>query len=232
MNHTNRQVISDIVSDLRAVNLDDRVSKRYIHNKLRDFAALFIKRDAELRKIFNISDIWTDVPCVEFCEAPMAECCDIDLPDCKFVMKSHKKLPDTFETFYRELIQIFNPIYAKEFKQTTPQQYKNIISREYKDPRIKYFWLSNGYIIIPDSLVEVATLRLATFNPDEALRMGSCYDRNNECIALLDQRFVCPDYLISVVKQETLKDLFNFYKRNALDESPNLNTNLRVGDNR
>lgn len=232
-NLTNRQIISDIVSDLRAVNLDDKVSKRYILNKLRDFAGLFIKRDADQRRIYSISDIWLDVPCVELCEAPLIECCNIDIPQCTTVRKSKHKIPQTYETFYKELLEVHNPLYAKEFRQITPKEYKNITAREFQDRRIKYFWFSNGYLIIPDSHVEVVTLRGVFLNPAEATKLNECVEsENSKCVNTLDQPFICPDYLVPVVKQEVLKDLFNFFKRNVLDESTNANTNLKVDNNR
>jgi hypothetical protein len=226
-NLTNRQIISDIINDLRSVNLDEKVSKRYIHNKLRGYASLFIKRDAEARKLLNITDLWTDVDCVELCEAPLADCCNIDIPDCTTVMKSKKKISEVYETLYRGLLEVHNPIYAKEFREITPKDYKDVKAREFQDRRIKYYWISNGFLIIPDSMVEVVTLRGVFANPAEAKKMSACYqsDSNGGCISLLDQPFVCPDYLVAVIKQEVLKDLFNFYKRNVLDEKPNLNTN-------
>jgi hypothetical protein len=229
-NLTNRQIISDIIIDLRAVNLDEKVSKRYILNKLRNFAALFIKRDAEARKLQGISDLWTEVQCVELREAPLIECCDIDIPNCVTVMKSKYKIPATYETLYKEMLEVHNPLYAKEFKQIAPKEYKDIKLREFQDKRIKYYWFSNGFLIIPDSLVETVTLRGAFVNPAEALKLNSCASQDNACISLLDQPFVCPDYLVPVVKQETLKDLFSFYKRNVLDENPNLNTNIKVNE--
>lgn len=229
-NLTNRQIISDIVSDLRANNIDDRVSKRYILNKLRDFAALFIKRDADSRRLLSISDLWTEVPCVEFCEVPLVDCCNIDIPSCKTVMRSVKPIPETYETMYKELLQIFNPEFAKEFRQITAQEYRDVTTREFIDKRIKYFWLSNGYIIIPDALVRIATIRGVFVNPAEAKKLSACAESDETCPALLDQPFVCPDYLLPVVKQEVLKDLFNFYKRNVLDESPNINTNKKVNN--
>lgn len=229
---TNRQIISDITNDLRALDLDDRVSKKYILSKLRSYASLFIKRDADTRRLLNIAEIWTNIPCVELCEAPLVDCCDIDIPQCKTVMKSRKKIPELLQTLYKELIQVFNPIYSKEFVATTPQQYKNIISREFVDQRIKYYWLSNGYLIVPDAMVSTVTIRGVFLNPSEALKLNSCLsvDDASNCVGILDQPFTCPDYLISVVKQETLKDLFNFYKRITVDEEPNLNTNQKVND--
>lgn len=229
-NLTNRQIISDIMGDLRAVNLDDRVSKRYILNKLRDYAALYIKRDAEARRILGLSDLWIEVPCVQLCEAPIVDCCEVDIPGCKTVMRSIKKMPEAYETMYKELIQVFNVQFAKEFRQITPQEYKNIIVREFQDKRIKYFWLSNGYLIVPDSMVTSVTVRGVFLNQDEAKKLNSCDPEENKCPSALDQPFVCPDYLLAIVKQETLKDLFNFYKRNVVDESPNLNTNLKLNE--
>jgi hypothetical protein len=228
---TNREIISDIVNDLRALNLDDRVSKRYILSKLRSFAALFIKRDADTRRLLNIAEIWTNVPCVELCEKPLVDCCDIDIPNCDTVMVSRKKLPEVLQTQYKELLQIINPKYSREFIPTTPQQYKNIINREFQDKRLKYYWISNGYLVVPDALVTTVTVRGVFLEPSEAMKLNSCIPaEEQECISILDQPFICPDYLVSVVKQETLKDLFSFYKRNIVDEAPNLNTNEKVSE--
>lgn len=231
-NLTNRQIISDIVNDLRAVNLDDRVPKRFIFNKLRDYAAMHIKRDADARRLLLISDIWTEVQCVELCETPLVDCCAIDIPGCKTVMKSVKKIPEVYETLYRELLQVFNPHYSKAFIATDPNGYRNIINREFVDKRLKYFWLSNGYLIIPDAIVETVTIRGVFANPAQAMKLNSCAEgSDDECISLLDQPFVCPDYLLSVVKQSALQDLFSYYKRVVLDEKPNLNTNLKKDEN-
>lgn len=230
---TNRQIISDILTDLRANNIDDKVSKRYILNKLRDFSALMIKRDAEMRRILGLSELWTDVPCVELCEAPLVECCNVDIPNCDTVMRSRKKIPKMYQTMYKELIQVFNVKYAREFRQITPQEYKNIISREYQDRRIKYFWISNDYLVIPDAMIDVVNIRGVFLNPADAKKLNSCEKQSDDkCPSLLDQQFVCPDYLLPVVKQEVLKDLFSFYKRNILDEAPNSNTNLKVDNAR
>jgi len=226
---TNREIISDIVNDLRALNLDDRVSKRYILSKLRSFASLFINRDSESRRLYTMSEIWTNVSCVELCEVPLVDCCDIDIPNCTMVMKSRKKIPDLIQNKFRELLQVLNPKFSREFTFTTPEQYKNILNREFYDKRIKYYWIQNGFLIVPDALVTTVTLRGVFLEPAEANKLNSCIpESEQECVSILDQPFVCPDYLVSVVKQETLKDLFNFYKRNVVDEAPNLNTNEKV----
>jgi hypothetical protein len=230
-NLTNRQVISDIIGDLRAINLDDKVSKRYIHHKLLDYTALLIKRDADARRVVNISDIWLEVQCVEFEQVPLVDCCDVDVPNCTTVARSCKKIPETMETFYKELLEVHNLTYAKEFRQITPKEYKNIKLRPFQDKRIKYFWFSNGHIVIPDCLIESATIRGVFINTAEAKKLSSCYEQSSKCVGILDERFVCPDYLVPAVKQQVLQDLFNFYKRSILDEDPNLDTNDKQDKN-
>jgi hypothetical protein len=192
-NLTNRQIISDITADLRANNLDDKVSKRFILNKLRAYASTYIRQDAKNRIIMNLTDLWTDVTCVEMCEYPLVDCCNEDIPDCTTVMRSKKKIPDTYETSYGELLEVHNPTYAKEFRQTTPKAYKNIKLREFQDRRIKYYWLSNGYLIIPDSSVQIVSLRGVFENPAEAKKLNSCIKDDSNCPTMLDEPFVCPD---------------------------------------
>ena len=44
----------------------------------------------------------------------------------------------------------------------------------------------------------------------------------------MDDEFPCPPHLLSTVKQETIKDLFNFYKRNILTNVDALDTNIKT----
>jgi hypothetical protein len=78
--------------------------------------------------------------------------------------------------------------------------------------------------------VQSVRLRGVFEDPAAALKLDSCSESEEKCTSLLDQPFVCPDYLESVIKKETLNDLFGFYKRVTTDESPNMNNNLKVNE--
>lgn len=224
---TNRAAVSEVVNDLRALGMDDHISYRYILAKLRGFAAIFIKREADLRRLYKSSDVWFTVPCVEMKPAKVSDCCNVSLPFCTSFMKSVKKLPETYSTNFgnviREVSSINNTV---NFEQVTPRQFQAIGLREYRSRIKKYYWIENDYIIIPESDVEVIKITAAFKSAIDAKRFSSCYNEALEaCASPLEQPFLCPEYLWEVVRQEAVKDLFSFYKRNILDAYPDDNTN-------
>ena len=213
MAQTIKEICSDIINDLRSYNLDDRVSYRFIKNKLIDKANYFTKQDAELRKITKLSNLWQPIDCVELEEVSLSNCGG---NGCKKVMKSTTKIPDTYQTGYGYTLKVFNIDYTKEYNIIQPSYYKDIINRPYATKN-GYYWLVDGYIFIPDSEVEVITV-LGMFK--ETLNTSK-----DGCPKPLDTIFAFPDYIVTIAKQETLKELLGSFKQINPDESPNLNTN-------
>lgn len=218
---TNREVISEVVNDLRALGVDDHVSLRYILAKLQGYTAIFVKREADLRRLYRSSDIWTTIECFKLRPAVVSECCNITIPFCNSLMKSVEKLPETYSTNFgnviREVSSINNTVL---FEQVTPRQYQAIKLRPFHSKKKKYYWIENGYLVVPDSDVELVKVTGYFKDPDAAKRASACSEQEDSCNSPLDEKFTCPEYLLQVVKQETIKDLFNFYKRVIPDQAP------------
>lgn len=227
----NSEIVSEIINDLRSLNLDDHISKRYVLAKLQDNAALFIKRENELLRLYNYQDIWTTVSCIEMEPADVVECCCIRIEKCKFMMKSTLPLPDIYSYKGGPLIQeVLSMDGSQEYRLTTPRGYKRILDREFIDKNVKYFWIENDHIIIPDSRVKLVSLTAFFRNVSEAKQLNSCDDSgDNNCIRPLDEEFLCPAHLLSIVKESTITNLFNFYKRNQIDTLPDDDNNKKVG---
>lgn len=211
MAQTLREVCSDIINDVKAYNLDDRLSYRYVKNKLIDKAEYFVRQDAEARKLQKIIDLWQPIDCIDLVEVPANYCGDVS---CKTVMKSVIKLPESYQTNYGNLIKVFNIDYTKEYTLTTPALYKDEKNRKFPSNK-SYYWVIGGYIYIPDSTVEVISV-LGMFK--ESLQNG--------CNKPLDSKFSFPDYIKTIAKQEVLKELLTG-KQIPQDEKPNLNTNIK-----
>lgn len=223
----NGEIISEVRNDVRAVIGDAWIPSKYIHVKLKSVASLFIKREADDRRLYKYPNLWTPVDCLKMKESDLINCCNIDIPSCKTVMKSIKKLPEIFSTRFGYLLTVSSPDYDKIYNQTTPTGYKRILSREFNDKSQRYFWFEGGHIVIPNSIVEIIRVNMLT--PDKLLasQLDCNYSGSIRCNNVLEQEFVAPDYMISDIKKEVVKQIISSYKSVQPDEFTNLNENQK-----
>lgn len=229
---TNREIISDITNNLKGTRLDGRISKRMILSKLNDFAALYIRRENDQLRLWNYAHLWTTVDCIEMEEANIKDCCGITFNDCSFVMRTVKEIPELFTFKGGQLIrEIYSMDGSQKFEITTPRLYKEIQNREFKNKNLKYAWLENNRIYIPDSQVRLISLTGLFKDKHKANELSSCREINEEdsCKSILDSEFICPDHLVSTVKREVLQDLLNGFMRIPADENSNLDSNIKQG---
>lgn len=207
---TIRQVCSDIINGLSAKNIDDRISYRFIRNKLMDAATYFIKQDVEMRKLFKLSNLWKEMGCYDLVEVPYSECAPLG---CKTLMKSIKQIPEVYETGYGYAVKVFNVDFSKEFKLIQSYEYKDISQRRFKSNN-GYFWINDGYIYIPDQTLEVV-IPLGMVKEDSILK-------DSECPKPLDSEFAFPEYIIKIAKDDVTKELL-VGRQLPEDQNPNLN---------
>lgn len=219
---TVREIISEVRNDLRAISIDEWIPAKYIHMKLLGFASLFIKREADDKRLFRYSNLYTTIRCLEMIEKDLIECCDVSIPGCTKVMRSKHKLPKIYSTRYGYIMTVTALDYVKDYIFVTPAQYKYTKSRRFVDKSKRYFWLDNGYLVIPDSMVSSVTVKAMFLNRAEALKL-EC-DAEDTCYRLLDEEIIIPDHLLQDVKNATTSDMINKYKRFQPDEMANLNS--------
>ena len=227
---TNNAIISEIINDLRAMSIDDRISKRFVLSKLRGFASLYIKRENDLMKLFKYSSLFTPVSCIKMLPANERECCDIIISKCKSYAKSEKRLPAIYTWRNGLVIMSLISLGGIEYREITPKEYDRILKREFIDKTKKYFWIEDGHIIIPDSEVEFVELTAYFENEFDAKLISECQDKteSNSCRNPYDDEFKCPGHLLAIIKDDTIKNLFNYYKRNIVDELSDLNSNNKT----
>jgi hypothetical protein len=225
MEITNRQLVSDVITELRSMNIDDRISNRFVLSRLKDKARVFIKQDSDSRRLLKVTGIWKTIKCFHMCEANAVDC-GCDIPDCQILMKSKHVLPKSFDTNYGTLVKVFTVNGAKEYIQTTLAGYIDIKNREYQNKSIKYFWIDDGHIYIPDSHVEEVMVIGLFENPEQADILN---DKDaNLCLKPLDSLFPCPGHLLDPVKKDTIIELAKIYKGITEDEKPNQNSNIKA----
>lgn len=224
---TVRQVISEVRTDTRLGSIDEWLPSAYIHSKLIGYAGVFIKRDAEKRAMNVFSDIWTVIECLEMEEIDLIQCCDIDIPNCKTVMRSKKELPKAFETWTGYLLSVSSVDYGTDYLYTTPRGYKYTVNREFVDKSKRYYWIENKRLIIPGSMVERVRVKGMFTNKALAVRMN-CASEEDACINFLDQQFVAPEYLLQNIKDAAVLSILKSVKGLPQDEFPNLNSNEKT----
>lgn len=222
MAQTLRQIVSDLAQDVRATNADDRVSFRYLANKFRDRFAVFLRVEARSREIFKHTGIWQSINCIELEEVAVTACGNIG--HCYTLKRSKTQLPDSYSTNYGLLLKILTIDGLKEFKLIAQSfDYKNYVTREYGNPE-PICWIQDKYLYIPNTTIEAVRALTIPKDPTAVAKLnGSC----EVCISPLEAELNYPEYLITLAKEEVLKDLVGVYKRTTEDEKGDDNTNRK-----
>ena len=201
-----KELISTIRNELNSITLDDRKSNRFIFSKVINYANIIIKRESDSRRLFNSTEIYKEEN-IKLHEVDMFE--NIFIKSCKTVNKSVKELPSFYSSIYGGLINIYS-LDNTLFKSTTVENYKNISNREFKS-KDKYYWITNNYLVIPDTTIKEVKVR---YIPK--------LDFN---INLSDELYI-PNWLIADIIKLVVQDI-----RGTLsipkDENPDMNSNTK-----
>lgn len=216
---SNRQIISQVRNKLGGNRLDDRISNRTIISSLLNFAALLIRRDSENRKLFSNSTMIV-LDCIEMEEIDSnSNCLGIVVPKCRILKKSIEKLPEFFiSNFSQPLIQVSSIDESTQFSPTTSYIYAQSLNREFVKRANKYFWIEDGYLVIPNEDVEL--LKVKGYFKNYTTPVES----NGVCKTILDGMWNIPDYLTADVVKLATEDLF-IERKIPKDENSDLNTN-------
>jgi len=134
-------------------------------------------------------------------------------------MKSTKRIPQSFDSNYGSIVKVFTIDGSKEYKQVSFSEYKDIKNREIIDPSVKYFWIDDQYVYIPDSEVEAVSIQGLFERPEEVDKLNE--EKGADCAKPLDQYFPCPEHLLDPVKKDTIIEFARTYKAIVEDTNPN-----------
>jgi hypothetical protein len=241
---TGRHLVSSIRGEHKLLSSDSLITDRLIFAEIKNNAFLLLKRELNLRKLWNTDTIFTTVPCLELTCVPISECCDY-VDECK-VARTIYKLPRIAEGNYQYVIQGVYSINAmggkgKKLKEVTVNRYINLL----KLPFVKkeeYFWISNGYLYVSNPMIKAIRL-VALFEeevPNEIMYpecgCGTAVPTVEElCKNPLDKEFALPGYLEKQVLELTSQKLLATYfqlksdiSSEGLDEqAPNVSKQAR-----
>lgn len=215
-----KEAISRVRMGLNAVSLDKYLPAKYIHGKLLDTAKLFMKREGDDRRFDLYPSIWVTIDELEM-EPSTLVSASIPVPHCERIMKSIKKLPEIYTTRYGYLANLSSSDYSTPYTQTTPRKYANIRDRRIRDRSLRYFWIENGHLVIPESFVEIVKLSAIFCNKAHGLRVDGCHQ--DHCISILDEAFTVPPHLFDDVIKATVMEIAGTREKMPPSEYPNLN---------
>jgi hypothetical protein len=218
---TYRQIVSDIVDDVKAINLDDRLSYRFIKSKFSSELSYFLRLEAKSREFAKLQNLWKPINCVRLQEVDPQICAFADV--CATLSRSVDKIPEAFGTNYGLLLKVL----TADGKQTIPlvansSEYKDFVTRRWGGDKIACY-LEDGYLFIPNTLVDSVKILLVPVDPFKVDKANGAVG----CKFALDREVPYPEYLVTLAKRQVLQELLGGTKRVVEDEKGNDNTNIK-----
>lgn len=235
-----RELISNVRNFHKLLSTDAILTDRAILSELKANALLLVKRESNLRKLWQTDTIFTTISCLPMQEVPISECCDYT-DECT-IARSIDKIPRIAEGNYQYIIQGVYSINAlggrgKKIKEISVNRYLNLLKLPFTKKE-EYFWISNDYLYVTSPLVEKIRL-VALFEEDvpNSILYPECNCGNfpvsteDWCKNPLDKEFFLPGYLEKQVLELTSQKLLQTYFRlksdiavNSIDgQAPNVN---------
>lgn len=227
---TNGEFVSRVINGLRAINIDDHISRRYILNIGQNKSKFYIAQKLTEKTLFRETNLFRTIECFKLDEEETLKCGVHEFMRCDSLMKSRKKIPGlVFNRLGSSVVSITSLNGDIEFQPTTPKSYKNSKDRRYVQKLgVKHFYIKDGFLYLPDSTVEYVTITYIPFDETEVEEVSQCGNETNEgCKSVWDYEFIVPDKLSEQVVTETIQEVFNS-KRVPVDTLPNLDENQKT----
>ena len=120
--------------------------------------------------------------------------------------------------------EVFSVDEGNNYQPSSQIDFNKFLRRDFPGD-LRYYWFRNGHLIIPNG-PNVVLFTGCFVQQSDALALCTCNEVT--CKDYMEDEFPCPPHLVSTVKQETLKDLFAFYKRTIKDEVADLDSNNKT----
>jgi len=208
---TGRDLVSRVRSLNKLISSDNNITDRVIFKELKSNASVLIKRETNLRKLWNSPNIFTPIKCMPLETVPLSECCDYK--SACLVSRSIKKIPQISEGIFGLLIQsVYSPGMIK-LDYAEIDRFINILRMGLRNTR-KYYWIYDNYLYIsnPDlEAINVIAYYDDDFNPKD---FSGCQDpdvTDDSCLNILDRNFKIPSYLeqqLIALVNDTLQKTF------------------------
>lgn len=226
---TLRNLVSTVRGSHKLLSTDGMVTDRLIAAEIKTSAFLLLKRETNLRKLWQTDTLFTTINCLEFQEVPISDCCEY-VDDCT-IAKSKFKIPRISEGNYGYLIQGVWSINAmggrgRKLKEITINRYINLLKLPFTKKE-EYYWIVNDYLYVTNPFIKA--VRMAAFFEEDVpnnimfadCNCGTDYTDEEYCKNPLDRKFGLPGHLQKQVLDLTSQRLLSTYFRLPSDVTVN-----------
>lgn len=202
------QLISQLRNQVRIVNADTKVSKRFVWSLIDKHARWLIKREAAKLRIMKMGHLFQTYKCMEVDEVPASdELCGMETK-CK-VWRTRFKVPHIYTDEDGVIIKAvysvdgseeFTPIKLQEFMRKTENPHSRY-------DHSRYYYYNSGYLYFPNTPIKMVQIK--AYFVDEIINKCRPEDQDKVCMSNLDKRLRVPDYLLGELMDHVLNDLIN-----------------------
>lgn len=224
---TNREFVGQILSDFKSVSKDTYIPRRYILREARTIVTTYMAQRLDNNTLYNAYDIIQTIDCLKLKKEDVIKCGVVEFNNCNSLMKSEKELKGILTG--RVGVSIFSVSSIDdgyEFRYVTPKGFKNKKRNKYIRDLEKYYTVKNGYLYLLNSEVEAVRVELISLE-ESSIEDCDCNKEGKSCKTIWEDAFVCPDNILSLVKEGVLKSIASFRMRISKDENPDLDENTK-----
>jgi hypothetical protein len=193
--------ISRIRNILKAVKQDPFITDRFIYSLIMKYGKTLMYRDSKAVNIFKNSGLFREISCLELIDTDVVNACCIGIKTACKIKRSKYPLPAMVKMEGGPVVRAVTTLdYSQQLNKTEPQLYVNATkSTGFKYNKIKYYWILDNYLYIPD--VEWEAVRIqAMFEEDVSVL--NCNDNAVpvNCILEQDREMAIPEHLFTEIE--------------------------------
>jgi len=219
---TGRELISRVKSLSKLVSSDNTLTDRAIFRELKSKASLLIRRETNLRRLWQSPNIFTTVSCLQMEKVPLSECCYY-VSDC-MVSRSVKEIPQIAEGIFGLLIKSVLSPGMEKLEFSSVERYLNILKLKIKQKK-SFYWIHNKRLYT--NLPELEAVDVSAYFDDDIdiSKLSNCLSTKDiektSCVNPLDKEFKIPSYLEDNLVNMVHDTLSKTYYRHNVDITNN-----------
>lgn len=230
---TKGEFVSNIYSVLNLDTKDTRISRRQVLSIGEMYLKTFLAQRLDELKLENQYSLISNISCFEMEPIDYITCGYVDLKECRTMVRSVKKLPETVKgnTGYA-IFSVLTLDDSKEYVQVTRTEIKGLMKRRFVRDKSKFYIIEDDHLIIVNDDPEMVKIQMIALNEEEVEEAcEACNDDINttnsrKCISLWEEEFKCPDKLLMGVQNATVQAL-SMKVQIPVDENPNMDSNQK-----
>lgn len=234
---TNGDFVSRVMNGLRVLNKDEHVSRRYILKIGQNKSKFYIAQKLLDKTLFRETNLYKTIQCFRLEAIETIKCGIHEFMRCESLMRSRKKIPGLiYSKLGASIASVTSLDSSTVFLPTTLKSYLISKGRKLsKQLNLKYYYIQDNYIYLPDSEVEYVNITYIPIDESELDECNECQNDSKEsddnpCKSIWDYDFIVPDKLSEQVIQETIQEV-SMIRQVQEDELPNGDSNQKTNNN-